>query len=161
MNTQRKLPTLVLLAVGTILGSSAAVAQNVARDIPKDPPEIEIPDDLALAKTVQDNLLRAPRSSALDIKVRADDGVVTLSGEVASEEQRTRAETIARTSDGVADVKNRIIVRARAGDDLQRHPRGTSWDPPRTSPTPVTPGAPSLPNGAPTLPPPLPELDPE
>lgn len=164
MNMHRIPPALVLLAAGSLLAGSAALAQNVARDIARDPPDVKIPDDLTLARNVKMKLLHAPRASALDIDVKADDGVVTLSGLVESEEERTRAETIAHTQDGVIDVKNHIIVREGAigaEGELKPDPRGASWDPPRTSPVPATPGAPSLPNGVPTVPQPLPRLDPE
>jgi hyperosmotically inducible protein len=159
MKTHPK-PALVLLAVGAILGAgSAGLAQNVARDIPEDETEMPPPDNATLAASVKDKLLRSPDAPALQIDVKADEGVVTLSGLVAAEVERVSAETIARTTRGVKDVKNRIIVRDR---DLAKpgtpDPRGASWDPPRTSPTPVTPGAPALPNGVPTPPPPLPQV---
>ena len=136
MKTHRN-SALILLAVGAILGAdSAALAQNVARDIPKDAAEITPPDNATLTASVKDKLLRSPDAPALQIDVKADDGVVTLSGLVAAEVERVSAEAIARTTPGVKDVKNRIIVRDRDANE---------------------PRAPALPNRAPTLPPPLPQ----
>jgi hypothetical protein len=80
-------------------------------DIPKEEAEIPPPDNATLTAAVKDKLLRSPDAPALQIDVKADDGVVTLSGLVTAEVERVSAEAIARTTRGVKDVKNRIIVR--------------------------------------------------
>jgi osmotically-inducible protein OsmY len=48
------------------------------------------------------------------IDVTSRDGVVTLSGVVASEEQRTHAESVAWGVEGVQTVESRLEVTSRA-----------------------------------------------
>jgi hypothetical protein len=48
----------------------------------------------------------------LDVNVDAKDGVVTLSGTAATQTEKASAERIARTSDGVKKVENRIVIKA-------------------------------------------------
>jgi len=52
-----------------------------------------------------------------DISVAADDGVVTLSGHVASTEQRQLAELISRGVQGVSEVVNELEVRPEPGTE--------------------------------------------
>jgi hyperosmotically inducible protein len=46
------------------------------------------------------------------INVDVDNGVVTLTGTVASAAQKTRAEQVAKTVDGVKSVRNQLKVAA-------------------------------------------------
>ena len=50
--------------------------------------------------------------SAMAISVETFKGVVMLSGVAKSSEERMKAESLARHTSGVVDVKNEIIVRA-------------------------------------------------
>jgi hyperosmotically inducible periplasmic protein len=50
------------------------------------------------------------------INVDVDNGVVTLSGTVASAEQKTKAETLAKGVEGVTSVKNDLKVSASGGN---------------------------------------------
>ena len=58
--------------------------------------------DLAAADDLRDST----------INVDVDKGVVTLTGTVASAAQKTRAETVAKSVDGVTGVKNQLKVQA-------------------------------------------------
>ncbi len=62
------------------------------------------------AFTVHRNLSERP------IDIETDGGVVTLSGEVASEEERDSAEELAATVEGVESVENRLAVNATLGE---------------------------------------------
>ena len=46
------------------------------------------------------------------INVDVDNGVVTLTGTVASAAQKTRAQTVARGVEGVTNVRNNLTVRS-------------------------------------------------
>ena len=48
---------------------------------------------------------------ARNVRVTADDGVVTLRGTVASEDERSRIEALARNCAGVRSVDNEVEVR--------------------------------------------------
>ena len=53
------------------------------------------------------------------INVDVDDAVVTLSGTVANQAQKTKAEQVARGIDGVKSVKNNLTVSATGGNTNQ------------------------------------------
>lgn len=65
-----------------------------------------------------------------DIKVRADNGVVTLSGHVATAEQRQLAVLISRGVEGVDEVVDELEVRA------PREPAGGPGSEPKPQPQP-------------------------
>ena len=86
------LSLLALLAVGTLVGCS---------------PSTKAPD-------VSDSIRRSLDQAGLnDVRVDQDrdKGVVTLSGQVKSEEEKTRAETVVRAAAGDQIVSNLIAVR--------------------------------------------------
>ena len=67
-----------------------------------------------LSRDVKDNVKRSLEQAGLnDVKVDQDrdTGVVTLSGQVKSEEEKTRAETAAKAAAGSQVVSNQIAVR--------------------------------------------------
>lgn len=66
-----------------------------------------------LSRDVKDNVKRSLEQAGLnDVKVDQDrdTGVVTLSGQVKSEEEKTRAETVAKAAAGNQVVSNQIAV---------------------------------------------------
>lgn len=71
--------------------------------------------DSAITAAVKSRLLVSSNTSGLDIKVDTKDEVVTLTGEVDSEEERDLAELIAANTTGVDDVNNEIEVNNRQG----------------------------------------------
>ena len=80
--------------------------------------------DLILKAKVNLALAQDPRVGVLDIGVTADDGVVTLTGDLDDAAECSAAEEIARGVDGVARIQNRMTcgVGARAEDaDMLRH----------------------------------------
>ena len=69
-------------------------------------------NDAALTATVKSKLLADPDTSGLRIEVDTKDRMVTLTGEVKTATEKSEALTIARETDGVTSVTDRLIVRA-------------------------------------------------
>jgi osmotically-inducible protein OsmY len=70
--------------------------------------------DATTTATVKSKLLWNRHTSGMSINVDSRDGVVTLEGEVASEDARETAERLAANTDGVRSVSNNIRVDANA-----------------------------------------------
>jgi osmotically-inducible protein OsmY len=64
-----------------------------------------------IAERVTESLANYPQTAQHAIEVIDEDGLVTLRGVVASEEDRTTAEEIASAQGGVMDVVNELKVR--------------------------------------------------
>lgn len=71
----------------------------------------EAVDDATLVARIKSSLLRSPEVEGLDVNVDAKDGVVTLSGTAATQTEKASAERIAKTSNGVKKVENRIVIK--------------------------------------------------
>jgi len=69
-------------------------------------------DDSTLTTRVKAKFAEDKTVSAMAISVETFKGVVMLSGVAKSSEERMKAESLARHTSGVVDVKNEIIVRA-------------------------------------------------
>jgi osmotically-inducible protein OsmY len=67
-------------------------------------------DDATITTRVKTALINAPDVAALSIDVDTFKGVVTLSGRVKSQDEATRAMTVARGIDGVREVKSALQV---------------------------------------------------
>jgi osmotically-inducible protein OsmY len=68
-------------------------------------------DDVTISTKVRGELVKDQALKAFDIHVETMQGVVQLSGFVASPEQKAQAERIARSVSGVRGVRDDIIVR--------------------------------------------------
>lgn len=68
-------------------------------------------DDAAITAAVKAKIIADPELNALNIDVDTQDGVVTLSGVVKDERHRQEAVDLARHTDGVREVRNRLEVR--------------------------------------------------
>src|SRR5215831_6202159 len=66
--------------------------------------------DPTVTSSVKASLASSKLLSGYDINVKTEDGVVTIGGQVPSDDLRVLAEGIVRQSAGVKDVKNLIIV---------------------------------------------------
>lgn len=124
--------TLSTIMIGLSLVAAAPV---LARD-PANPPAVgDTPDgsqtrrtsDDMLATAVSKSLTDDPHVSAMQVKVSADQGVVTLTGEVPGTSERDAAEHAANRVAGVREVRNRITVAERLAP-------GTSPIPDRPAP---------------------------
>ena len=68
-------------------------------------------DDTTLTSKVKTTLLQDPQVSGLAINVETFKGEVQLSGFATTEAERQRAESLASSVDGVAAVKNDILLK--------------------------------------------------
>jgi osmotically-inducible protein OsmY len=67
-------------------------------------------DDTSITTRVKTALLNDPEIKALSIDVATSNGVVTLSGQVRSAQERDKAVETARRTTGVADVKSALQI---------------------------------------------------
>lgn len=67
-------------------------------------------DDSAITAKVKSALLTDQSVKGMNIKVETDGGTVTLSGSVSTQVERTQAEAVAASVEGVKSVVNRISV---------------------------------------------------
>ena len=70
----------------------------------------ERPDDATLTQQIEDALRRDPYLSTVEVDVVVDGGVVTLTGAVDSFFERSQADDLASTFDGVLEVENELDV---------------------------------------------------
>jgi hyperosmotically inducible protein len=68
-------------------------------------------DDASITAKVKTAFIAEPDLSGLAIDVNTAQNVVTLNGSVASEDLRARAEKIARSTEGVKDVRNNLELK--------------------------------------------------
>ncbi|CAN5761383.1 BON domain-containing protein [soil metagenome] len=102
MNIQHKHLVAAALAV-VLLGGCAGN--------PKQASTGEYLDDTALTTKVKTTLLQDAQVSGLAINVETFKGEVQLSGFATTEEERQRAEDLARSVAGVGAVKNDILLK--------------------------------------------------
>ena len=95
-------------------------------------------DDTTITTRVKTAMLNDPAVGGLGIDVDTFKGVVTLSGRVKSENERTQAITLARRVNGVAEVKDALQVIPEGKDGPQ-----TTQPAAPEAPAPVTPAAPA------------------
>ena len=87
--------------------------------------ESQTMDDAGITSKVKSKLAADSRTSAIDIKVDTNRGVVTLSGTAAGQAEKTSAGELAKNTEGVRGVVNNITVTpesstARTDDDADR-----------------------------------------
>ncbi len=79
--------------------------------------------DAQVAAEVQRNLQRDDRIASRGVEVKADHGVVTLSGDVASDDERKSAAATAARVEGVRTVVNNLVVQqAQANPAVEPEP---------------------------------------
>jgi osmotically-inducible protein OsmY len=69
-------------------------------------------DDSVITTKVKAAIVAEPTLSALDIKVKTIDGVVTLSGIIDAPDKADRAKQLAQTVDGVKTINNELVVKS-------------------------------------------------
>ena len=85
----------------------ASVKNNLQVVAPAEKKAVDAKDE-DLTKSVKERLKKEPRLKGSDVEVRADKGVVTLTGEVKDLGVRARASELAREVRGVRAVKNEL-----------------------------------------------------
>lgn len=98
---------LLIATTATLLGVTAAWAGDETKK--SDQPI----SDTVITTKVKTELAQDKSTSATDINVDTTNGIVTLSGAVASEAERAKAELNARTVKGVVEVENNLRVAAK------------------------------------------------
>ena len=94
--------------MGTVLAPMAAYAAD--SDTDRSSPGVYVKDSVITTK-VKAKLASEHLGSIANVRVDTDkDGVVFLSGTVRSQEEVDRAVTVARNTEGVKSVNNRITV---------------------------------------------------
>lgn len=102
-------PALLIAAALTFAGCQQRPAvEQVGGPMPVSIVEHAPEHDIALLIKVKNALMADPELKTLEVGVQG--GIVTLYGEVATREQRIKAERIARNIRGVATVKSGIAV---------------------------------------------------
>ncbi|MBA3768875.1 MAG: BON domain-containing protein [Acidobacteria bacterium] len=91
-------------AANTVVNKTREVAQNVNNSAG---PTI---NDAAITTKIKTKLLA---DSITGTTVDTTNGVVTLTGSVASEEQKTKAEKHAQETEGVKSVKNELVIKTQ------------------------------------------------
>ncbi len=71
----------------------------------------EVVDDGAITSEIKTKLLADRTVSGLDISVATFEGNVTLTGAVENEQQKSRAQEIARSAKGVKKVNNLLAIK--------------------------------------------------
>ena len=102
MNIEHKSLVAAALAVVLLGGCAGSPTQESTG---------EYIDDTTLTSKVKTTLLQDPQVSGLAINVETFKGEVQLSGFATTEAERQRAETLASSVDGVAAVKNDILLK--------------------------------------------------
>lgn len=69
-------------------------------------------DDASIVTRLKAKITADPDLNPLNIDVDSEDGVVTLSGQVESNENREEAERLAKNTEGVRKVNNRLKVQS-------------------------------------------------
>ncbi len=93
----------------------------------------EVVDDATIVARVKSSLLSSSEVEGLDVNVDARNGIVTLSGSADTMAEKTSAERIAKSADGVKSVDNRIEIKA----DSSANDADRSTTAPRTAPAPA------------------------
>src|SRR4030095_3202828 len=75
-------------------------------------------DDSAITAKIKSKLATDSDTSEIKISVETKAGVVTLTGNVPNDTEKTKAETLAKNTDGVKRVQNEIKVNQEASSSL-------------------------------------------
>ncbi len=96
------------LSVSTAVAAMPAPGSEASAGAPDTPGGA--PNDTAITQAVKEKLLKQPETSAEKIDVDTHQGVVTLSGKVKTPEEKDQVIQIARSTEGVQRVEDRLTV---------------------------------------------------
>lgn len=114
------LSLLLVLSLGACNESNQQEIQNRASEVTnrvvnKGGEEAKkLAGDAAVTASVKAKIIEDATARATAISVSTDNGVVTLSGKVESQEAKANAEAVAKNIDGVTSVVNNLTVEAPA-----------------------------------------------
>ncbi|MBI5721171.1 MAG: BON domain-containing protein [Burkholderiales bacterium] len=109
MNIRSLQPRLILVAAMSVATVAVGAGCAVARDQQSVGSYV---DDATLTARVKSKFAADKTVGAMSITVETMRGVVQLSGFAKSPEEKAAAENLARSTSGVRDVLNDIVVRA-------------------------------------------------
>jgi hyperosmotically inducible protein len=108
MKFKHTVVTASLIAAGALVAPFAAQAQDAGK--PASPARVWVKDSVVTTK-IKAHLAATQMSSLAKVHVETDaDGYVQLTGKVASQAEKDRAETVARGVEGVKTVDNQLTV---------------------------------------------------
>ena len=89
---------------------------------------LKTPDDQQIVAEIQSQLFRIPELETREISVVSSEGVVTVSGQVASNEERFQVGAIVRQAEGVKQVTNMLdVVESEMGKPPASQEEGARW----------------------------------
>jgi hyperosmotically inducible protein len=100
----------------TVVARGVTGVKEVRNDLRVSNPQAttdQVVDDGALTAAVKTKLIADQTMQSYKVNVETQNGVVQLTGFVDSNDARSRAATLARSVDGVADVRNDLEIRQR------------------------------------------------
>jgi hyperosmotically inducible protein len=100
----------------TEVAKSVTGVKEVRNDLRVSSPQAttgQVVDDTAITSSVKAKLVSDTRTDAHQINVETQKGVVQLTGFVDSAEMKTKAGDVARTVDGVVNVRNDLEIRQK------------------------------------------------
>jgi hyperosmotically inducible protein len=89
---------------------SLVIGYGCTTNTPNDESAKEIFDSSFITAKIKARLIDDPVTGVFRIKVSTNKGIVELSGTVNSDEEKQKAETIAKTVEGVTEIQNNIQV---------------------------------------------------
>ena len=111
----KRTSTFAAVLLGLMAVTTACERSDVARDpgapAPSSTARVETRSDEAIQTEVQARFFTNDNTRGQRLDIAADDGVVTIRGAVADEAARSRAIELARSVEGVTQVKDEITVR--------------------------------------------------
>jgi hyperosmotically inducible periplasmic protein len=116
--------TLRISFIAATLGFAAMAAANAPMDADRSPGQVL--DDTAITASVKAKLLDDTRTEGFDINVDTAKGRVILRGGADTAADRMAAGDIARGTDGVLSVDNRIVVAAAGSEARQAANQATA-----------------------------------
>ncbi|TAM83012.1 MAG: BON domain-containing protein [Acidobacteria bacterium] len=128
----------VVLITGLFVASSSLLLAA--------PQDAQGRDDIAITTSIQAKLFQDPSLKTLDIQVSTQNGVVTLTGTVDTQDQQAAVDRIASMEPGVVKVIDSLNVNASAPEaspsveDSQNEPSQPADTPPQASDEPSQPG---------------------
>lgn len=109
-NVFTSVASVMALSFGTI--AMATTLQDPAQQQQEMEQKADHISDSAITANVKSALMA--QAAGMQINVETTDGVVTLSGEVATQADVSALERLARRVEGVKDVRNNLTVKAEA-----------------------------------------------
>ena len=100
------------VAVTALIGTAACSSTRTQRA------PGEHMDDAAVLTSVKAALIAEPNTSANEINVEVNRGIVQLNGFVDSSAEKSRATTVARGVDGVTEVRNNLSIKSPSSSSL-------------------------------------------